>query len=207
MGKEFYHPEVTERSWQLLQQLRGEFPFTLIGGWASWCYTQGPKSRDIDVIVDYPTLGTLRAQYGLVKNDRLRKYEVPFGGFDLDVYVEHYSTTLAVPPERLLTLTTSVQGFTVPPVEALVALKLGAWIDRRTSIHGEKDLADVRGLLPLVDRDRWASLPQDYGLSPTQVARLRQAWTALAPLMPRRVREQVGLPDPRRSGSPEGPRL
>lgn len=183
----------------MLQAFQGQFPFTLIGGWAAWCYTGGPKSRDIDVIVSYPTLGKLRLEYPLVKNDRLRKYEVPLDGFDLDVYVEHYSTTLAVPPEALLERTFTMQGFAVPPVEALLALKLGAWLDRRASIHGAKDLADIRGLLPLLDRGRWAALPQDYGLSRGQVARLSQAWAALAPLVPRRVREKAGLPDPQRA--------
>jgi hypothetical protein len=207
MSQEYYHPDVTERSWQTLIRLREEFPFTLIGGWAAWCYTQGPKSRDIDIVVNYSTLGALRAHYGLVKNERLRKYEVPLDGFDLDIYVEHYSTTLTVPPERLLTETTSVQGFTVPPVEALLALKLGAWLDRRASIHGEKDLADIRGLLPMVDRERWVALPDEYGLSETQARRLHEAWANLARYVPRRMREQVGLPEPGPSRRPGGPRL
>lgn len=199
MSKEFYHAEVTERSWTMLQNLKGEFPFTLIGGWATWCYTQGPKSRDIDLVVDVGTLGLLRAEYPLIRNERLRKYEVPLDGFDIDVYVAHFSTTLAVPAERLLADTAMVQGFVVPPVEALLALKLTAWLDRRASVHGDKDLADIQGLLPLVDRACWSALPSTYALSPSQAERLAEGWRALAPLVPRRVREAVGLPDPKRS--------
>jgi hypothetical protein len=43
----------------------------------------------------------------------------------------------------------------VPPAETLLALKLLAWQARSTSVKGEKDLHDVRGLIPLCDVDEW----------------------------------------------------
>ena len=108
------------------------------------------------------TLGPLRAQYPLRRNERLRQYEVPRDGFGIDVHVAHFSTMLAVPAQRLLADTVMVQGFVVPPVETLLALKLTAWLDRRASVHGDKDLADIQGLLPLLDPVRWSALPSTY---------------------------------------------
>ena len=72
MGPEFYREDVTEKRWQLLQQLHRQYDFVLIGGWAVWAYTHQDKSRDIDIVVDYDTLGVLRQAFpNLHKNHRL----------------------------------------------------------------------------------------------------------------------------------------
>jgi len=154
MGREYYHDAITDRSWRALQQLRSEHRFILIGGWAAWVYTQGPKSRDIDIILDYSDLAGLRIRHDVRRNDRLRKYEIKCDGFDIDIYVPHYSTTLAVPPDRVQAVAQARLGFLVPPPELLLALKLGAWSQRKGSPKGQKDLADIAGLLTIANPAR-----------------------------------------------------
>lgn len=162
MPREFYHDAITERSWATLQALQQRYRFVLIGGWAAWLYGRQAKSRDIDLIVDFDELPRLRQDMELRRNDRLRKYEVKADGFDIDIYVPHYSTTLAIAPERVMERTQLREGFRVPDVEILLALKLGAWADRRGSLKGEKDLVDIGALLPLTDRERFgAALPEE----------------------------------------------
>ncbi len=144
---EFWNSEVTDTSWKKLQELRKEFEFTLIGGWAVYLYTKLQKSKDIDVVVDYPVLRQLEGEYRLDKNERLHKYEIKLDIFDIDVYVPGYSR-LALPAKDLLGRhSTHVEGFRVPSAEALLLLKLGAAADRLQSQKGEKDAIDILGLL------------------------------------------------------------
>lgn len=53
---EFWNSDITEASWRGLQELKREIDFVLIGGWAVYLYSRLQKSKDIDVIVDYPAL-------------------------------------------------------------------------------------------------------------------------------------------------------
>lgn len=187
---EFYHQDVTERSWILLQHLQSTYPFVLIGGWAAWCYAQAEKSRDIDIVIDYATLGRLRADYpSVVRNDRLRKYEIPAEGFDVDIYVLHFSTTLTVPTEYLLAHAQVVQGFRVPSPEALIVLKAGAWLEQRQSLHGEKDRQDLLHLLPHCRASDLRKLADSAGLTEAQRATADAALNALLPTVPARQRE------------------
>ena len=52
----YWHELITEKSWQLLQELKGKFRFKLIGGWAVYLLTKAQKSKDIDIIVDIAEL-------------------------------------------------------------------------------------------------------------------------------------------------------
>src|SRR3989338_3030601 len=88
---EYWHDLITEKSWKLLQQLRGKFRFVLIGGWAVYLLARTQKSKDIDVIVDIETLQKLKGGYDLRKNDDLRKYEIKADDVDVDIYVPFYS--------------------------------------------------------------------------------------------------------------------
>jgi len=53
MVKEFWHNLITEKSFGLLQNLRKQFDFILIGGWAVYLYTQSLKSKDIDIYIPF----------------------------------------------------------------------------------------------------------------------------------------------------------
>ena len=142
----YYHDLVTERSWQALQTLRTQLDFVLIGGWATYLYTKALKSKDIDLIVDFPQLETLAKQYRLSKNDRLRRYEAVAGEIQIDVYLPHYSQ-LGIPVHVLRQQTRSVEGFTLLDPTYLLALKLHTLAERARTPKGEKDFLDCLSLL------------------------------------------------------------
>ncbi|MEW6529119.1 MAG: hypothetical protein AB1391_04470 [Candidatus Micrarchaeota archaeon] len=144
--KEFWNETMTQASWEKLQQLSKEFEFVLIGGWAAYLWTKAHKSKDIDIVVDYSILQKLSRKYRLEKNERLRKYEIKLGEFDIDVYLSHFSR-LALPVEELNKHTAMVESIRTVNPETLVILKQGAEIERRSSIKGRKDRIDILTLL------------------------------------------------------------
>jgi hypothetical protein len=84
---EFWNSDITEESWNKLQEMRKSFDFILIGGWAIYVYTKMHKSKDIDIIVDYDVLRSLGSLGKVQKNDRLHKYEIKSERFDIGVYL------------------------------------------------------------------------------------------------------------------------
>ena len=51
MDKEFWNSLLTEKSWEILQELRKNYDFILIGGWAVYLLTKQKKSKDIDIVI------------------------------------------------------------------------------------------------------------------------------------------------------------
>jgi len=153
MVNQFWHNQITEKSFIFLQELRKNFKFVLIGGWAVYFHTHALKSKDIDIIVDFETLGELRKEFALVKNERLKKYEIRGDTFDVDIYVPHWSA-LGLPLDFVMKNTMSVEGFRVPRKEVLLILKLFVYTQRGSSLKGQKDLIDVLSLL-YVGRISW----------------------------------------------------
>jgi len=144
---DFWNDEITEKSWERLIELENKYNFVLIGGWAVYLYTGHNRSKDIDIVTDYGTLWSLKATYGLIKNERLNKYEIKFiEGVDVDIYVPNYSK-LVVPIKDILNLTTSKEGFILPEPEILLILKIPAFIARQNGIKGRKDAIDITGLV------------------------------------------------------------
>lgn len=144
--KEFWHDTITDKSFYTLQTLRKEYEFVLIGGWAVFLYTKALKSKDIDMIVSLETLGRLKTNFDVRKNERLKKYEINMDGFDVDIYVPFYSE-LGVPADFIFKDTLSIDGFTVPQKEILLILKIFVYGQRKGSLKGKKDLLDIIGLL------------------------------------------------------------
>lgn len=145
--REFWNSEITEASWNGMKGLAKEIEFVLIGGWAIYLYSNLQKSRDINIIVGYDELSVLSAKYTLVKNDRLKKYEIKFPKYDIDIYLPDYSP-LPIPPKDIMKeFTIRYKGFTLPTQEVLLTLKIGAAMDRRGSFKGDKDAIDILGLL------------------------------------------------------------
>lgn len=145
---DYYRDTVTDESWKLLTALAGVFSFTLIGGWAVWLHTRALKSKDIDIIIDLPTLGNLRESFDVTKNNRLRKYEIIQGPVQVDIYAPHWSD-LGIPFETINANLTTIQGFHVPKSEILLCLKQIAYTSRVGSAKGKKDLLDMVSLLSL----------------------------------------------------------
>ena len=162
---EFWNSSITEESWNKLIEMRKEIDFVLIGGWAIYMYTKMHKSKDIDIIVDYQVFRKLSSVNVVQKNERLHKYEIKSGRFDIDIYLPKYSR-LSLPAEDILEhLNRKVEGFMLPVPEALMILKLGAAADRRNSVKGEKDCVDVLSLLFFSDFDpkRFRGMLETYG--------------------------------------------
>ncbi len=159
-----YNDIITEKSWKKLQELKRRYSFVLIGGWAVYCYARGLKSRDIDFICSYDELQKLKMSYELIKNDRLKKYEIHVGEFDIDIYVPFFSK-LGIPVEHLMELTTMREGFKVLIPEALLILKQYAYKDRVGSAKGEKDRLDILAMaMTDLDIGHYRTLAQQYHL-------------------------------------------
>lgn len=148
----FYRSQVTQKSWELLTELKNQLQFTLIGGWAVWLYTKQLKSKDIDLIVDFPQLEKLRQQFDLHKNEQLKKYEARREEVQIDIYVPYYSN-LGIPTEEILKATRSRESFSVPEIEMLLVLKQVAYRGRKLSAKGRKDLTDIVSILRSEDFD------------------------------------------------------
>jgi hypothetical protein len=163
---DFYQQFVTDKSFSLLQALKGRYKFILIGGWAVYFYTRALKSKDIDVIVDFSQLAKLKKEFVLEKNDRLKKYQIKMEAIDIDVYLPYYSD-LGFPVEAIGQRITMVNGFTLPEKEVLLLTKLAAYQGRKGSVKGQKDLIDVIGLAALEDFDcqYFVDLAQKYRLN------------------------------------------
>lgn len=149
--KEFWNSLLTEKSWEMLKELRKEHDFILIGGWAVYLLANQQKSKDIDIVVGIRELEKLK-QKGMIKNERLKKYELKNEEVDIDIYVEHYSS-LALPAEDIKDYALLIQGFKVACPEALVVLKQSAYDDRMNSVKGEKDKLDIISLLFFTEFD------------------------------------------------------
>ncbi len=142
---EFWNSLLTEKSWDLLKEIRKKYDFILIGGWATYLWTKQQKSKDIDIVVDLNELQKLK-QEQLIKNDRLKKYEIKFEDIDVDIYVPYFSK-LTLPAEDIKNYSTELEGFNVISPEALLVLKQGAEIERGNSTKGEKDKIDIASIL------------------------------------------------------------
>jgi hypothetical protein len=183
----YYHDLITEQSFAELKKLKTRFPFVLIGGWATYFYTHGLKSKDIDIIVAYETLPLIRKHYDCMKNDRLKKYEAVRGSVQIDIYLPHYSK-LGIPVEDLLTQTRGMEGFTLLELPHLIALKIHTLRARGHSAKGMKDFLDILSLMRLPDADLHAvrSVIDQYELS--------DDWTAfLAFFRERSEASEIGL--------------
>lgn len=142
----FWHEQITDKSFVLLQSLRNEFRFILIGGWAVYFHTRSLKSKNIDMIVEFDVLGTLKTRHDVRKNERLKKYEIPHDGFDIDIYVPGWSD-LGLPISYITKHTQSIEGFIVPQLEIMLIMKCHAYQRRKGSLKGQKDALDIISLL------------------------------------------------------------
>lgn len=139
---EFWNEIAIDRSFKILQELRKDLDFVLIGGWAVYFLTKAVKSKDIDIIVGFEDLTKLKMRIGIQKNDFLKKYECKIEGTSIDIYVPYYSE-FAVPPEEVLRNTIRIENFKIPKPEILLILKQQAELQRRNSVKGQKDRVDI----------------------------------------------------------------
>lgn len=162
---DYYHNLVTDKSWRLLQALRKNYNFILIGGWAVFLYTHALKSKDIDLVLEYQELEKIKERFEVSKNNRLKKYEARNAEVEIDIYVPHYSNP-GLPAEDLKNFEVSQEGFKTLEKEVLSILKLQALRQRARTVKGRKDLIDLVSLfnLPGFDWPRYQNILIKYGL-------------------------------------------
>lgn len=166
MSEQFWHNLITEKSFTFLQNLARRFTLVVIGGWAVYLYTGALKSKDVDIIVNFEELGRLKKSFDLIKNERLRKYEIRGDGFDVDIYVPHWSE-LGLPLDFVIKNSVSREGFHLPRKEVLLALKIFVYRERKSSLKGKKDALDIISLLHEGDVDikKWHGILQEHKLA------------------------------------------
>ncbi len=162
---EFYHQLITEESFKVLKELKKKYNFILIGGWAVFLYAKTLKSKDIDIIIDYPDLEKLRQDFEIFKNERLKKYEIKIREVDIDIYLPFFSR-LGFPVEEIKNYTQSIEGFLVPSPEILLILKVLTYKERSGTTKGTKDLIDIFSLLKkgLIEWQKYQRLVKRYNL-------------------------------------------
>lgn len=149
---EYYHNLITQESFKLLKTWQRKYNFVVIGGWAVWLWAKALKSKDIDLVISFETLAKLRDQFEVVKNDRLKKYEIKTNGIDIDLYLPHYSNP-GIAAESIDPHVVVREGFKTPTPELLLILKQHAYQQRKISIKGEKDKIDIVALFSMPEFD------------------------------------------------------
>ncbi len=151
---EFYPPEATALSREVLDEVLAAAPeAVLIGGWGSWVRTRGPMSHDIDMILGRNQLAVIEGLVDDLSDSRHlagRKWRGTWRGVHLDLYVPFESKLgqrLALRTEVLIEHTEVVEGYRVLTVDAHIATKLAALLDRPATLPGFKDREEIRALL------------------------------------------------------------
>jgi hypothetical protein len=162
---EFYHDLITEKSFNLLRELKKNFDFILIGGWAVFLYTKALKSKDIDIVLDYSELEKFKECFDIFKNERLKKYEAEIEGIDVDIYLPFYSQ-IGFPLEELRNHIQVLEGFLVPFPEILLILKVFTLKERKGTTKGKKDVLDIFSLLKteVINWENYKKLIEKYNL-------------------------------------------
>ncbi len=163
----YFQKFLTDKSFQILTELKKNYDFILIGGWAVYLYTNSLKSKDIDIIVDFSELEKLRKDFELEKNERLKKYQARIEEVEIDIYLPYFSK-LGVPVESLLPYSSLKEGFKILEMEALLITKLSAYKQRKASIKGQKDLVDIVALITdkAFDFKKFNKLVKNFKLEP-----------------------------------------
>ena len=105
----------------------------------------------------------MKEEHNVFKNERLKKYEIKTGEFDIDIYLDHYFR-LGIDIAEIKKNTQNKDGFNAPWPEILLLLKLFAWENRRGSAKGQKDELDIFSLvaLPEFDWEEMASFARQF---------------------------------------------
>lgn len=152
-----WREETTEKSWQVLNELRNLADFILIGGWAVYLWTKKLKSRDIDLCINQENFYKLQQEllqrnHAVKRNPRLMKFEAIIDTVEVDIYTPFLSK-LIVPCLDIINnkLYSSIELFQVAQPEALLLLKAQAAQQRWHSEKGAKDRTDIISLLKHAD--------------------------------------------------------
>jgi hypothetical protein len=136
-------------------------PSILIGGWATFIRVGGEISLDIDLITSQDSrhkLEQLMTDLSPSNNHQGRKLRATIDNVHLDIYLPYESQlggklrlkveVLAEYPDEL-----SFEKWTLLRLEAHIATKMAALLDRHFSEKGQKDAREILALLKLEDVD------------------------------------------------------
>ena len=92
---ELWNEAVVQKSYDVLNKIKDELDFVIIGGWASWFHTKTVKSKDIDMYInfeDFFNFQKILADRGIFisLNQKLKRYEAKIDEVDLDIYTPNY---------------------------------------------------------------------------------------------------------------------
>jgi hypothetical protein len=178
-----WRDEVVERSWRVLDELKGFADFVLIGGWGVYLWTRKLKSRDIDVYIDQSNFYKLQSEltqkgYALKRNVRLKKFEALISDVEVDIYTPFISR-LVIPCLDVFDrkLYSVIERFKVAIPEVLLLLKAQAARDRWHAEKGLKDRVDIISLLKFADvkRDMLEQMLREYDTQHTLRDAIKQA--------------------------------
>lgn len=170
---ELWNDIATEKSQNLLSELKKLTDFVLIGGWATWLYSHASKSKDIDIYInfdDFFKLQNLFAKQGIQisLNEKLNKYEAKIGEIDIDIYTPHHCS-LIIPCKDIFEKKwfRKVEQFSVVIPEILLLLKIKAEEDRHETMKGFKDRIDILSILysTEIDNNLLRSLAEKYNIT------------------------------------------
>jgi hypothetical protein len=132
-------------------------PSILIGGWATFIRVGGEISLDIDLITSHESrykLEQLMTDLSPSNNHQGRKLRATINDVHLDIYLPYESQlgdklrlkveVLAEYPDEL-----SFEKWTLLRLEAHIATKMAALLDRHFSEKGQKDAREILALLKL----------------------------------------------------------
>ena len=136
-------------------------PSILIGGWATFIRVGGEISLDIDLITSQESrhkLEQLMTDLSPSNNHQGRKLRATIDNVHLDIYLPYESQlgdrlrlkveVLAEYPDEL-----KFEKWTLLRLEAHIATKMAALLDRHFSEKGQKDAREILALLKLGDVD------------------------------------------------------
>lgn len=157
---ELWNEEIVKKSHDILDKLKGEVDFIIIGGWASWLHTRIIKSKDIDIYVnfkDFFNFQSILANKGIFisQNQRLKKYETKVEGIDIDIYTPNYCNLIVSCKDVFIKKWfKNIDGFKVILPEPLLILKSKAEEERKLTIKGFKDRVDILSIIYKLNLDK-----------------------------------------------------
>ncbi|MCX6748419.1 MAG: hypothetical protein NT076_02340 [Candidatus Pacearchaeota archaeon] len=167
---ELWNEIITEKSQNLVFELKRISNFVLIGGWAIWLYSRALKSKDIDIYINFDDFFKLQNFFAersitINFNQKLNKYEAKVGEIDIDICTPHHCN-LRISCKEVFekNLFKNVEGFKVVIPEILLLLKIDAEEKRHETIKGFKDRVDILSLLYKIslDKDLLNKLSNEY---------------------------------------------
>lgn len=149
-----------------------QFPesLTFIGGIAVFLHAKSAAltaplaacTEDADFYISLADMAELRDIEEMSTNRRQSKHQMVRSGFFFDAYTQGRSS-LIVPYEAVVSASVKIGEVRVASLEHLVALKLEAYLNRRTSAKGDKDAKDLFRIAA-------AASSQDAPLNPALMA-------------------------------------